>query len=214
MSEVTCDVVRECAADFALGALTGRERADLLAHLDHCSSCQTLVGEYAGVADSLLDLVPEADPPGELAAPVLAALRPAPRRRWRHRVAAVAAAAIVAISAATGVTWALVSGGTGSARHAALHSAPMVGSGGLTVGRVVTTDGRDPTLSVSIDYWLPEGEYQLAARNAAGDSAAIGTLDVADGRGTWTGSAPAVEHPVAVTLTDSSGAVVCEGRLA
>lgn len=214
MSDVTCDVVRECAADFALGALTGRERADLLAHLDHCASCQALVGEYAGVADSLLDLVPEADPPGELATPVLAALRPAPRRRWRHRVAALAAAAIVAISAATGVTWALVSGGAGSARHAALHSAPMVGSGGLTVGRVVTTEGRDPTLSVSIDYWLPEGEYQLAARNAAGDSAAIGTLDVADGRGTWTGSASSVEHPVAVTLTDTSGAVVCGGRLA
>jgi len=215
MSDVTCDVVRECAADFALGAVTGRERADLLAHLDRCQSCQALVGEYAGVADSLLDLVPEADPPGELAPPVLAALRPAPRRGWRHRVVALAAAAIVAISTATGVTWALVAGGSGGrAQHAALHSAPMVGSGGLTVGRVVTTDERDPTLSVSIDYWLPEGEYQLGARNAAGASAPIGTLNIADGRGTWTGSASAVEHPVAVTLTNTSGAVVCEGRLA
>jgi hypothetical protein len=89
----------------------------------------------------------------------------------------------------------------------------MIGSGGLTVGGVVTTEGRDPMLSVSIDYWLPDGEYQLAAQNRTGDSATIGTLDVADGRGAWTGSASAVEHPVAVTLTDASGAVVCRGRL-
>jgi hypothetical protein len=213
MRNVTCDIVRECAADFALGVLTGRERAEVLAHLDHCPSCQTLVGEYAGVADALLDLVPEADPPRELAPPVLAMLRPAPRRQWRHRVAALAAAAI---STASGVTWAIVSrGGSGSsARQAALHSAPMVGSGGLTVGRVVTTEGRDPMLSVSIDYWLPEGEYRLAAQNRTGHSATIGTLDVAGGRGAWTGSASALEHPVSVTLTDASGAAVCRGRLA
>jgi predicted anti-sigma-YlaC factor YlaD len=215
MSDVTCDVVRESAADFALGALTGRERADLLAHLDHCPSCQTLVGEYAGVADALLDLVPEADPPSELAPPVLATMRPEPIRRWRRRVVALAAAAIVAISTATGVTWALVGdGGSGNGQHAALHSAAMVGSGGLTVGRVVSTSDQPPKLAVSVDYWVADGSYQLTALDRKGTSVPVGTLQVSGGRGAWTGRAGAVDHPVAVTLVDQSGSVVCRGRVA
>jgi predicted anti-sigma-YlaC factor YlaD len=215
MSGATCDVVRERAADFALGALTGRERADLLAHLDHCPSCQTLVGEYAGVADALLDLVPEADPPHELAPPLLATLRPAPLRRWRRRVVALAAAAIVAICTATGVTWALVAGGGGGdSQHAALHSAAMVGSGGLTVGRVVSTGDHPPRLAVSVDYWVADGSYRLAAVDGKGTSVPVGTLQVSGGRGTWTGRTKAVGHPVAVALVDQSGGVVCRGRLA
>jgi len=215
MSDATCDVVRECAADFALGALTGRERGELLAHLDHCPSCQSLVGEYAGVADALLDLVPEADPPGELAPPVLATLRPAPLRRWRRRVVGLAAAAIVAISTATGVTWALVAGGGGgSGQHEALHSAAMVGSGGLTVGRVVSTGDQPSKLAVSVDYWVADGSYQLKALDRKGTSVQVGTLQVSGGRGTWTGRVSAGEHAVAVTLVDQSGTVVCRGRLA
>jgi predicted anti-sigma-YlaC factor YlaD len=214
MSDVTCDVVRECAADFALGAVTGRERADLLAHLDRCPSCQTLVGEYAGVADALLDLVPEADPPSALAPPVLATLRPAPRHRWRRRVAALAAAAIVAISTATGVTWLVAGGDSGSGQHAALRSAAMVGSGGLTVGRIVSTEEERPKLAVSVDYWVADGSYQLTALDGNGSSVPVGTLQVADGRGTWTGRVASGDHPVAVALVDQAGTLVCRGRLA
>jgi hypothetical protein len=146
---------------------------------------------------------------------VLATLHPAPRRRWRHRVAVLAAAAVVAISTATGVTWALVSGGNArSGQHAALHSAPMVGSGGLTVGRVVSTGDDPPKLAVSVDYWVADGSYQLAALDTNGTSVPVGNLQVAGGRGTWTGRAAALEHPVAVALVDQSGSVVCRGRLA
>ena len=217
MSTTSCDTVRESAPDFALGALTGRERAEMVAHLDDCPACRTLVGEYASVADSLLELIPEAEPTPELAPPVLAAMRPSPRPRWRQRVIALAAAAIIAICAATGLTVAGVSGGSGgnsSSAAPALRSAPMVGSGNLTVGRVVTTNDRPPTLAVSVDYWLADGSYQLAARNRAGAAASVGALEVTNGRGTWTGRAAALSHPVAVELVDKSGNVVCRGRLA
>jgi Putative zinc-finger len=215
MSATSCDVVRQSAPDFALGTLTGRERAEMVAHLDDCPSCQTLVGEYASVADSLLELIPEADPAGDVGAPVLAAMRPA-RRRWRHRVAALAAAAIIAIATATGITVAFRGQGDDSSTPRAssvLRSAPMVGSGNVTVGRVVTTNDRPPTLAVSVDYWLPDGSYQVAARDRAGGATPVGSLDVTNGRGTWTGSTAAADHPVAITLADQSGNVVCEGRL-
>jgi predicted anti-sigma-YlaC factor YlaD len=212
----SCDLVRESAPDFALGALAGRERAEVLAHLDHCPACQALVGEYASVADALLELIPEAEPAADIAPPVLAAMRPARRPPWRRRVAALAAAAIVAITAGTGLTVAVVSqrdsGGSSSATPA-LRSAPMLGAGDLTVGRVVTTNDRPPTLSVSVDYWVPDGSYQVAARDPRGESAPVGAIQVTGGRGTWTGSASAVDHPVAVMLLDQSGGVVCEGRL-
>ena len=217
MSTSSCTSVREHAPDLALGALTGPERAEVVAHLDGCPSCQALVSEYASVADSLLDLVPEAEPASELATPVLTAMRPSPRPRWRHRFVALAAAAIIAICAATGLTVALVSGGGGgnsSSAAPALRSAPMVGAGDVTVGRVVSTGDRPLKLAVSVDYWVPDGHYQLAARNRAGEAAPVGTLEVTNGRGTWTGSAPAVPHPVTVSLVDQSGATVCEGRLA
>jgi anti-sigma factor RsiW len=217
MSTPRCTSVRERAPDLALGTLTGPERAEVVAHLDGCPSCQALVGEYASVADALLDLVPETQPATELAAPVLAAMQPPRHRRRHHRVVALAAAAIIAICAATGLTVTLVSSGNGensSSAAPALRSAPMVGSGNLTVGRVVTTNDRPPKLAVSVDYWVPDGHYQLAARNRAGAAAPVGTLEVTNGRGTWTGRASSVGRPVAIELVDQSGKVVCRGRLA
>jgi len=217
MSTPSCTSVRERAPDLALGALTGPERAEVVAHLDGCPSCQALVGEYASVADSLLDLVPEAQPPTELAAPVLAAMQPARHRRRRHRVVALAAAAIIAICAATGLTVTLASGGGGGKSSSAapmLRSTPMIGSGNVTVGRVVSTRDRPPKLAVSVDYWVPDGHYQLAALDGNGESEPVGVLQVSGGRGTWTGHATAAGHPVAVQLVDHAGNVVCRGRLA
>lgn len=217
MTTPTCTSVRERAPDLALGALTGPERAEVVGHLDGCPSCQALVGEYSSVADSLLDLVPEAEPATELAPPVLAAMQPVRHRRRRHRVVALVAAAIIAICAASGLTVALVSGGGGgnsSSAAPALRSAPMVGAGDVTVGRVVSTGDRPLKLAVSVDYWVPDGHYQLAALAGNGESSAVGTLQVSGGRGTWTGRATSVGRPVAVELVDDSGNVVCRGRLA
>ena len=218
MSTSSCAGVRERAPDLALGALTGPERAEVVTHLDGCPSCQALVGEYASVADALLDLVPEAEPAGELAAPVLAAMQPARHRRRRHRVAALVAAATLALTAATGLTVAVVardgsrSGST--ATTSALRSAPMVGAGDVTVGRVVSTGDRPLKLAVSVDYWVPDGRYRLAALDGNGHAKPVGELEVSGGRGTWSGRAGSVDRPVAVQLVDRAGSVVCRGQLA
>ena len=218
MSTSTCAGIRERAPDLALGALTGSERAEVVAHLDGCPSCQALVGEYASVADALLDLVPEAEPAAGLAPPVLAAMQPARHRGRRHRVAALVAAATLALTAASGLTVALVarhgSGNGSTATTSALRSAPMVGAGDVTVGRVVSTGDRRPKLAVSVDYWVPDGRYQLAARDGHGRSEPVGLLEVAGGRGAWTGRADTGGRPVTVELVDDAGNVVCRGELA
>jgi anti-sigma factor RsiW len=217
MTTPSCTRVRESAPDFALGALTGPERAEVVAHLDGCSSCQAVVREYASVADSLLELVPEAEPVAELAPPVLEAMHPPRLRRRRHRVAALVAAATLALTAGTGVTMALLArGGSGNgstAATSALRSAPMIGTGDVTVGRVVSTGDRPPKLAVSVDYWISDGGYQVAVRDQAAGSVSVGAVEVAGGRGTWTGSTSPVDHPVAVMLLNGSGEIVCEGNL-
>jgi hypothetical protein len=63
MTTLTCDELRAVAAEVALGILSGAERADALAHMEHCVSCRVLVEGLAQTGDSLLLLAPEAEPP-------------------------------------------------------------------------------------------------------------------------------------------------------
>jgi hypothetical protein len=63
MTDPTCNEFRSIAAEVALGVLSGSERADALAHMEHCVGCRALVESLAQTGDSLLLLAPEADPP-------------------------------------------------------------------------------------------------------------------------------------------------------
>src|ERR1700684_3379779 len=72
-----CAGFADVAAELALGALTGRERAEALAHLDRCAACRKHVRQ----------LTAEAPPPGfetrVLERLGLAAHRPEPAS-WRN----------------------------------------------------------------------------------------------------------------------------------
>src|SRR5581483_11383801 len=60
---MTCEQVREAAAELALGIVSGAERAAALEHLAACQTCRAEVEALADVADSLLLLAPQAEPP-------------------------------------------------------------------------------------------------------------------------------------------------------
>ena len=49
-------------AVLAVGALTGHERARLLAHLEECPQCSAKLEELSVAADALTSLVPDAMP--------------------------------------------------------------------------------------------------------------------------------------------------------
>jgi hypothetical protein len=103
---MSCDRTRELAAELALGILDGEQRAQALRHLAECPECQRAVEELTAVADELLMLAPEREPPAGFESRVLARLRPAPaaarptRRRRRMLAPLAAAAAAAAIAAA------------------------------------------------------------------------------------------------------------------
>ena len=51
LNEMGCQEFSDVAAELALGVLTGRERAQALAHLDHCASCREEVGQLTATGE-------------------------------------------------------------------------------------------------------------------------------------------------------------------
>jgi hypothetical protein len=58
-----CGEFSDVAAELALDVLTGRERADALAHLERCDACRETVRQLAMTGEELVGLLPAAEPP-------------------------------------------------------------------------------------------------------------------------------------------------------
>ena len=63
MTDDRCSHVQDLLPELALGIIGARDRADLLAHTTRCASCQAALAQHATVADALLHLVRDAEPP-------------------------------------------------------------------------------------------------------------------------------------------------------
>ncbi|MGO9216533.1 MAG: zf-HC2 domain-containing protein [Streptosporangiaceae bacterium] len=71
LNEMGCREFSDAAAELALGVLTGRERAQALAHLDHCASCRENVRQLTATGEGLLGLLPSVEPPAGFEARVM-----------------------------------------------------------------------------------------------------------------------------------------------
>ena len=71
LNEMGCREFSDVAAELALGVLTGRERAQALAHLDHCPSCREKVRQLTATGEGLLGLLPTVEPPAGFEARVM-----------------------------------------------------------------------------------------------------------------------------------------------
>jgi hypothetical protein len=81
---MSCEQIRDLAAEIALGIADGEERAEALRHLSTCGECRRVVEQLSQVADELLVLAPIQEPPAGFESRVVAAMglqRSAPRRR-------------------------------------------------------------------------------------------------------------------------------------
>jgi anti-sigma-K factor RskA len=63
LNEMGCAEFADVTAELALGVLTGRERAEALAHLERCAACQKTVRHLTVTGEELLRLLPAAEPP-------------------------------------------------------------------------------------------------------------------------------------------------------
>src|SRR5215472_17527868 len=63
LNDMGCAGFADVAAELALGVLTGRERAEALAHLDHCDECREHVRQLTMTGEELIGLLPSSEPP-------------------------------------------------------------------------------------------------------------------------------------------------------
>jgi hypothetical protein len=222
MSNAACEAARERIPELALGRLDGAERAEVLLHVHGCARCQAILDDSSGVADLLAQLAPEAEPPAGFEQRVLHEMGAGRSRDWRNirrRILVVGGAAAAAAILSIVVVRVIDAGrateeATTSTTNPALRTAPMVGTGGLTVGRVVVSDGASASLVVTVDYALPDGAYGLELQNAdARTTQKIGAIAVENGRGTWTGTAKIPGSGSTLRMVNETGTAVCHARL-
>jgi Putative zinc-finger len=98
-----CEETRELITELALGVADGAERARVLAHVANCPDCRRELARQSAIADELLVLAPEQEPPPGFELTVLGAIQPraADRRGWLVRrlafVGALAAAVAITV---------------------------------------------------------------------------------------------------------------------
>lgn len=107
MTEMDCARADEAAAEFALGVLPGRDRIELIAHIERCPSCRAHLADLTCLADNLIALVPPVEPPAGFETRVLSAAgagaSPSARRpRWRRFGPRALAAVVLAAAVAAG----------------------------------------------------------------------------------------------------------------
>ena len=206
------------AADLALGELTGRERAAMLAHLTECSSCRTQVQDMIRVVDDLLLLAPRDDPPLGFETRVARRLaRSASNRRPVAVRTAVAAVAVAVAFAAGAVTVRVERRANSSAQGVPADGVALTGSllvGGADHGDVVVTTGRPDWLFASVRDVGWTAEVTCNVTLAGGRSVTLGSFAVSSGYGSWSTALPVPASELrAVDLTDSGGALLGHAQL-
>ena len=201
-----CDELADVAAELALGVLTGRERAEALAHLEQCPACRENVRQLTNTGEELLELLPAIEPPPGFETRVMDRLgltvpAPAPvpvpdhgsarrprtdRRRWSNRPAGSTrpAGRTRTLLSAAAVVAAIVAAGVGGWSLHAANTAPTASALSSTA-LLSATNQRAGTvfLYAGSHRWL-----YMSVDLASGNGTVICQLISRDGQVTTIGS--------------------------
>jgi predicted anti-sigma-YlaC factor YlaD len=203
MAELTCDDIREAAAELALGVLPRPQRNLVAAHLLGCRVCRDEVAALTEIATRLLDMVPGTEPPLGFDRAVL--LRVKPRRRTRTVATAIAAAVIICLLLAGSVLDI-----TGRS-HPAVTPPGLVGifrENGVPVG-TLATGGHPLWVSVSVRGVAMSGPVSCQLVGGRGSVETLGLFDLVHGSGTWAAPDPGgIGRHQQARLVDRAGQVI------
>jgi hypothetical protein len=222
---MTCEETRRLAAELALGIADGEERAQALRHLAECAECRHAVKDLSEVADELLMIAPERQPPAGFESRVVGSLglRSTPARRWR-RVRGPLLAGVAAAAVAVAATLAIVMSATSDDRRIAsrykatlaqahgryFEAAPLQRPGGLRAGVVFGYQGMPSWVFVTVDRPFRSRDYAGELVTISGRRLKLRTfrLDPATGSGGL--AIPVDLHSIATVrlVGDNSGDVL------
>lgn len=217
---MNCAEFAEAAAELELGVLTGRERADVLAHLDQCDACAADIRRVT-VGEQLIGLLPPSEPPLGFETRVLERLgfavprrrsprqrrRPAPGHRAR-RTLAVAAAAVAVAGAGLG-GWGLHVAISPRPPRMAWNSAALLAAGHQNEGEIFLYTGEPRWTYMYVHLRTGNELVTCQLESADGRDITIGSFRLTNGNGSWGSPGWAgYEPPVGARLLAPDGAVL------
>lgn len=213
-----CAAVHDDLTELALGILTGRERSEVLAHVEGCEPCAAELEELAATADLVLQLAPEAEPPVGFELRLIQRLHAggtARRRIGPPRAVRSAVAALLALVVGFGTAW-LAHAPTSSpsaSSSAGLTSAALT-SKGRSLGEVYLSAGKPAWLFMAIDSGADSELVRCEVTLADGKVVTVGWFHLSGGYGAWGAPLPGVSGQVrtARVLTER-GTVLASARL-
>lgn len=223
---MSCAEFADVAAELALGVLTGRERADALAHLEHCDACREHVSQLTMTGEELLALLPSREPPPGFETRVMERLglgpavttapfgkktRIAAKLGHRARRTLAAAAAVVAVAGAALGGWGLHAV-TSPSPPAVLSSAALTTvAGHQYAGEVFlyTGDPRWMYMTLDLDSGDKNATVICQLVRADGHVTTVGSFKLNDGYGSWGSPAwTGGDTPVSARLIATNGTVL------
>jgi hypothetical protein len=230
-----CEEFANVAAELALGVLTGRERAQALAHLDRCDACRAEVRQLTLTGEELLGLLPSAEPPAGFETRVLARIgieapAPAPAakpRGWRlphwfapgspgiTRRMLATAAVVAALAVAVVGGWGLRSTTAPATASSQLTTAALVSPNHQSAGKIFLYNGTQRWLYMSVDMSSVSGSVTCQVVGKDGHVTTVGSFWVTNGYGSWGSPTPTGTGPLAgARLIGANGTVLATATFA
>ena len=218
-----CEQYSNDLAELALGVLTGRERAQVLAHVESCPRCADELEHLSRVADTVVQSAPEMEPPLGFEVRLFERMgvtdvRPR-RRRFRPSRWVPAAVGVAAAALALGLGLSLTSSPSPTVTAQAAHNGQQVTradlmENGETVGHVVIVGGHAPWMSMTLADSAVHGTVNCVVVTDNGVTHRVGTFVAHEGYGAW--SAPMHVNPAEVRTAEvvsPSGTVLASATL-
>jgi hypothetical protein len=208
-----CEVIGQDLTEFAIGTLSGRSRSLVLDHLETCAQCRAESESLAAVADTILWLAPEAEPPLGFESRLVERFRDgdgrsAMTRRRRMGVLSVAALLVAVLGFGVGA----VTMTHGNANQPSATARPVTGqltSNGQTLGQVIISSGSPSWMIMTVNEAKWSGVVWCEVSLANGRIETIGTFTLANGYGSWIAPIKAAESDVrSARLVGANGAVI------
>jgi hypothetical protein len=217
-AELTCDEVRDELPELALGTLSGRTRSVVLDHVAGCADCRAELRQLSAVADELLQLAPQVEPPVgfELRVAERLGVGADRRRPGGRRVALLcaAAAAFVVFGAGLGIAVSHRTVGTDGRSATAAPISAQLTAQGHTVGQVWVSTGQPAWMFVTIDGMSSAGTVRCVLTLASGSVQTAGVFHVGGDYGAWGVPLRVAPRDVrSVQIVDGNGAVLAGAAL-
>ena len=192
MNQHGCEQHQAELSELALGVLTGRDRARILAHVESCPRCAEELEQLSRAADAVVQAAPEAEPPMGFEVRLfermgVADVRHTRRFRPPRWVAGALAAAAAVVALAVGLSLSLSSPAPPSQSTAppqGISTANLV-EHGTVVGRVAVHGGANPWMSMMLIDSSARGTVDCIVVTSDGARHQVGTFDADKGYGAW-----------------------------